>query len=210
MIRLIAPLVLIGALATPQGVQRTPLTAEVTKEILTLAEQARADTVGDGLEAVRVFRRAISDKYRLYRPCELVHGQLYVCDYGPKSWYAEKLATALREGTSLTAIAVRDEIVFVIVPKGETATPPSTLRIEQNEVLPDAVGGPPRHQVVTPFQRTTAAVELKDDDGKFVVRVGSAFHVRVDDFDPSNGALLSWWDGRIIHTVSVSTDTRLR
>lgn len=215
MVRLIALLVLIGSLATPQEARRTLLTPQVAQGILSLAEQARTDTFGDRVEAVRVFRKAILEKYEIFWPCDPPphHRRFYLCSYGPKSWYAEKLAEALRDGNSLTTVEARDEIVFVLVPTAKSTVAPETLTIEQGDALPIGRGMPRTYRVVTPFERTTPAMETEDPSGQVVVRVASAFHVRPGDLDfHSNGVHLSSADRSMSHHLSpgVLQDLRQR
>jgi hypothetical protein len=194
-------LLIVGDSAQGQVVR---LTADVAKDILSLAEKARAESNGDGGEAVREFGTDFLAKYRASFPCsqhpvnslffrDLVEPRgldPVHCLYSPTAWYAEQLADALRRQADLSAVKPRDTLVVIFALK-KLPVRAGSLTLRQAEAHDNFVDFE-QSKVIVPSSEEVKMLAFTEPSGEVVERIARLFVFSPDALDMTESAEFQW------------------
>lgn len=184
--------------ADPAQGQVHHLTPDVAKELLKAAEVAREDWGGDPMQAARAFRMSFLRRYPPASPCSGMvfktdmKSSVYSCVFGPASWYAERLASALRADERLEAVEVQDLVAVVLVPWGTRLDAPERFTVCQGQVPGHRNCGFSDVKVLTAVAKEKSSLETLDAVGNPVLRVVTTFYFRPDAFDARLHTTVDW------------------
>ena len=191
----------------PHGA-RDVLTPDIAKDVLKTAQEAREQWAGAPAEAARAFRTSFMHKWRP-NPCtgrlsrtRETASSVRPCLFGPTSWYAERLASALRGGASLEEVQVYDGHVVVLVPERSRLHAPVEITVSQGRQI---LNGISYDRVLTTVGQNKAVLESLDAAGNVVLRVVTASPFMSEAFDPTLTVDITWMEDGLKGSAHISS-----